>query len=236
MSETSDPPAGTGLRARVRAQMVEEIKSVARRHLAAEGANLSLRAVARDLGMVSSAVYRYFASRDDLLTALILDGYNSLGQAVEEAEAVAPRRDLTARFLAAARGARDWALRHPAEYALLYGSPVPGYAAPQDTVLPATRVQAVLAAILRDGVEAGTVSSRPNERLPRSLRTELKQVLADPRFAGVPEAVLARGFTAWLHLFGVLSFELFGQLNNVIEERDTFFDYEMRAMVALVGL
>jgi AcrR family transcriptional regulator len=235
MSDISDPPVGTGLRARVRAQLVEEIKAVARRHLAAEGANLSLRAVARDLGMVSSAVYRYFASRDDLLTALILDGYNSLGQAVEEAEAVAPRKDLTGRFLAAARGARDWALHHPAEYALLYGSPVPGYAAPLDTVQPATRVQAVLVGILRDGVSAGILTVRSNERLPRSLRAELKQVLTDPRFTGVPEPILARGVTAWLHLFGVLSFELFGQFNRFISERDTFFDHEMRGIAAIVG-
>ena len=74
------------LRARVRAGMIDEIKAVARRHLTTDGANLSLRAVARDMGMVSSAIYRYFASRDDLLTALILDAYNSLGSAVEAAD------------------------------------------------------------------------------------------------------------------------------------------------------
>src|SRR5258707_11639590 len=124
---------GPGLRARVRAQMVEEIKAAARRHLAADGANLSLRAVARDLNMVSSAVYRYFASRDELLTALIIDGYNSMVEAAERVEAAVPRRDLTGRFMAACHGVRDWGLRHPAEYALLYGSPVPGYAAPDDT-------------------------------------------------------------------------------------------------------
>jgi AcrR family transcriptional regulator len=236
MSDSGDPGVGTGLRARVRAQMIEEIKTVARRHLAADGANLSLRAVARDLGMVSSAVYRYFASRDELLTALIIDGYNAMGEAAERAEAAAPRRDLTARYLVTCRGVRDWALHHPAEYALLYGSPVPGYAAPLDTVQPATRVQAVLVGILRDGVSAGTLAVRPNERLPRSLRAELKQVLADPRFTGVPEAILARGLTAWLHLFGMLSFELFGQFNRFIEDRDTFFDHEMRGMAAIVGL
>jgi AcrR family transcriptional regulator len=75
------------IRARVRAEMTDEIKAVARRHLAEDGANLSLRAVARELGMVSSAVYRYFPSRDDLLTALIIDAYNSMGEAAEAAEA-----------------------------------------------------------------------------------------------------------------------------------------------------
>lgn len=239
MSPATHPeatPAGTGLRARVRAQMVEEIKATARRHLAADGANLSLRAVARDMGMVSSAVYRYFASRDDLLTALIIEGYNALGAAAERAESAVPRRDLHGRFMATCHAVRDWGRAHPAEYALLYGSPVPGYAAPDDTVAPATRVQALLGGVLRDGVAAGTLATRPGERLPRTLRADLKRLTADSRFAGVPEPVLARGMIAWLHLYGVLSFELFGQLNRVIEDRDAFFDQQMRAMAALVGL
>src|SRR5213595_544247 len=79
--------AAPSIRARVRAQMIDEIKSTARRHLATDGANLSLRAVARDMGMVSSALYRYFASRDELLTALIIDAYNSLGEAAEAGDA-----------------------------------------------------------------------------------------------------------------------------------------------------
>src|SRR5580704_19464666 len=111
-------PAGS-IRARVRAEMIAEIKAVARRHLETDGANLSLRAVARDMGMVSSALYRYFASRDDLLTALILDAYNALGEAAEAADAaVTDRSQLRARWLATACGIRDWALRTPAEYAL----------------------------------------------------------------------------------------------------------------------
>src|SRR4029453_1796564 len=92
------------IRAKARAEMVDEIKAIARRHLACEGANLSLRAVARDLGVVSSAIYRYFASRDDLLTALILDAYNSLGAAVEAAD----RGVVDATDRAAAAGAFTW--------------------------------------------------------------------------------------------------------------------------------
>ena len=74
------------MRARLRAEMTDEIKAIARRHLATEGANLSLRAVARDVGGVSSAIYRYFPSRDDLLTRLIIDGYDALGEAAEKAD------------------------------------------------------------------------------------------------------------------------------------------------------
>src|ERR1044072_5347527 len=105
----------SAVRARVRAQMTDEIKTIARRHLASDGANLSLRAVARDLGVVSSALYRYFASRDDLLTALIIDASNALGDVVETASTSRPREDIEARWLAIAHAIREWALQQPHE-------------------------------------------------------------------------------------------------------------------------
>src|ERR1700753_3004725 len=127
------PPRRTA-RERVRAEITREITDVARAQLAADGAAaLSLRAVARDLGMVSSAVYRYFSSRDELLTALIIDGYDALGAAVENADRSCPRDDYAARWRSATNAARDWAVAHPHEYALLYGSPVPRLSAPRDT-------------------------------------------------------------------------------------------------------
>src|SRR5947207_15973409 len=112
------------VRARVRAEMTEEIKAAARRHLAVDGANLSLRAVARELGMVSSALYRYFPSRDDLLTALIVDAYNAVGEAAEGARDALTGPDAkrpVARWSAVCSGVRTWALAHPHEYALIYG-------------------------------------------------------------------------------------------------------------------
>jgi AcrR family transcriptional regulator len=228
-------PAQT-LRARVRAEMIEEIKTTARRHLAVDGANLSLRAVARDLGMVSSAVYRYFANRDELLTALILDAYNSLGVATEQAEGAVARSDLLGRWLATCRGVRDWARANPHEYALIYGSPVPGYAAPQDTVAPASRAPLLLVAILRDGHERGRVRAERGERIPRVVRTELAQLGRQPGLGGLPEAVLARGVTAWVHLFGLISFELFRRLDGVIDDLDAYFDYEMGALARRAGI
>jgi AcrR family transcriptional regulator len=228
-------PAQT-LRARVRAEMIEEIKTTARRHLAVDGANLSLRAVARDLGMVSSAVYRYFASRDELLTALILDAYNSLGAAAEQAEGAVARSDLLRRWLATCRGVRDWARANPHEYALIYGSPVPGYAAPQDTVAPASRVPLLLVAILRDGYERGGVRAERGERIPRAVRTELARLGRQPGLGGLPEAVLARGLSAWVHLFGLINFELFGRLDDVIDDPDTYFDYEMGTLARRAGI
>src|SRR5215813_7008644 len=109
------------IRARVRAEMVDEIKAAARRHLAADGANLSLRAVARDMGMVSSAIYRYFPSRDDLLTALIIDTYNAVGEVVEQADAGLAGRPPMERWLGAGHAFRRFATDHVQEYALVFG-------------------------------------------------------------------------------------------------------------------
>src|ERR1051325_3278565 len=115
-------------RQRARAQAIEDIKRIAREQLAQEGsAALSLRAIDRELGIVSSAVYRYVPSRDELLTMLIIDAYNSLGDAVEAAEAAGPREDHGGRWRAIGSASRTWAVARPSEYALIYGSPVPGY-------------------------------------------------------------------------------------------------------------
>jgi len=215
--------------------MTEEIKAVARRHLATEGANLSLRAVARDMEMVSSALYRYFASRDDLLTALIIDGYNSLGAAVEAADAaIKDRSKLRSRWLAAARAVRDWALANPAEYALLYGSPVPGYAAPQDTIPAAARSYAVLGNILTDGFASGAVTGQ-GDAVPEAIRPDLARA-SEGISPGLPDEVMLAGMTAWIHIFGTVSFELFGQFNNVVDARDEFFDTEMDRMADLIGM
>jgi AcrR family transcriptional regulator len=223
------------IRARARAEMVSEIKSIARQHLASDGANLSLRAVARDMGMVSSAIYRYFPSRDELLTALILDAYNGLGSAVEAAEGKVARDDLTGRWMAVCHAVRGWALDTPHQYALIYGSPVPGYRAPQDTVPAAIRTVAVLGGILQDGMTSGALLLAAEDDLPDVVAADVKRVAA-VICPDVPLSLLSRGMGAWVQLFGMVSFELFGQFNNTIEERWAFFEHQMRTQAAFVGL
>ena len=223
----------SSIRARVRAEMIEEIKSIARRHLVTDGANLSLRAVARDLGVVSSAIYRYFPSRDELLTALIIDAYNSLGQVVEDADAAMPADDLLGRWLAVTSAVRDWALAQPHEYALIYGSPVPGYQAPQDTVGPATRGTFTLGRILTDGVAQGKLHK--TEDIAAKLEQDLERIRAQA-FPTVPADLLVRGMAGWTQLFGMVSFELFGQFNNAISERQLFFEHQMRATARYIGI
>ncbi|MFF5213150.1 TetR/AcrR family transcriptional regulator [Streptosporangium sp. NPDC000396] len=223
-------------RERVRAELTREITDIARRHLATEGAaGLSLRAVAREMGMVSSAIYRYFPSRDDLLTALIIDGYNAIGEAVENADAARPREDHTGRWLAVCHAIRDWALAHPHEYALLYGSPVPGYQAPEDTVAAAIRDTVVYGLIVSDAHQAGVLNP-PDicPPAPASFGEDAARVRAV--IPGVPDDVIVRALIAWTGLFGWVNFELFGQFNNSILDPATAFDHSMRCHAAFLGL
>lgn len=222
----SDPSTPRTARDRARVEVTSEIVEAARRHLSLHGASgLSLRAVTRELGMASSAIYRYFPSRDDLLTRLIIDAYNDLGETVERAEAAVARADLLGRWMAVARTTRAWALAHPEEWSLIYGSPVPGYAAPEDTIAPATRVAAVLLALLADGYDRGRAPEA--EPVPRSVRAAIKPLRA---FSGdrAPDDLLVRGLMAMTQLIGTVMLEINGQFKNTIEDLDAYFELTMR--------
>jgi AcrR family transcriptional regulator len=223
-------------RERVRAELIREITDIARHHLATDGAGgLSLRAVARDMGMVSSAIYRYFPSRDDLLTALIIDGYNAIGQAVEDADAAWDQDDFTGRWLAVCHAVRDWALAHPHEYALLYGSPVPGYRAPEDTIGPATRDTVVYGRIVAEAHAAGRLSPPGFCPAPPEMLSSDADAVRE-FMPGVSDDVVARAVIAWTDLFGMVNFELFGQFNNVVTHRRELFEHNMLCLARLLGL
>lgn len=212
----------TGIRARVRAELTAEIKAIARRQMAVDGTSaLSLRAVARELGMASSAIYRYFPGRDELLTALIVDAYNEIGAAAEAADATVAPDDVLERWRAVAGAAYAWAVAHPAEYGLLFGTPVPGYAAPVDTIAPAGRFTAVLLTILAEGHRQG-IRPLAAPVVPDAVRADLDRVRAVVG-AEIDDEVVIAGMLAWMGLFGAISFILFGQLQNVIDDRDAFF-------------
>jgi AcrR family transcriptional regulator len=238
---TAHASASRTARQRARAELTREIKDEARRQVAAHGAQgLSLRAVARELGMVSSALYRYFPSRDDLLTALIIDAYDALGEAAEAASA--PPADLGGRWRAVCAAIRDWALAHPHEYALIYGSPVPGYQAPQATIASAVRVARVLGGIL---AEVRTAAGGAQARSPRSQSQSLPlppalaeqtALVAEAISPGTPADVIARGLIAWTQLFGLISFEVFGQFVGALEPADAFFGYAVEQMAGFIGL
>ena len=224
-------------RERARAELTREIKEEARRRVAADGAQgLSLRAVARQLGMVSSAVYRYYPSRDSLLTALIIDAYDSLGAAVETADAGQPRSDFRGRWRALCHSARNWAVAGPHEYALIYGSPVPGYRAPQETIAPASRAGLILGRLLADAWASRAINAVPAGPPMSPQLAEQAATLAAAIAPAVPGPVVLRGLIAWTQLFGMISFELFGQFVGIVDPTDDFFSHAVEQMAGYAGL
>lgn len=230
------PSAPRTARERVRRELTSEIKEVALAQLASGGgATLSLRAIAREMGMASSALFRYFHNRDALLTALIIDSYSSLAEAAEAAEARVHQQSIEDRWMAICRGVRNWAVTHPHEYALIFGSPIPGYAAPPGTVGPASRVPLLLGDLLGDlmserSYDAGA-HPEPSATVQRAI-DPVRAVMPE----GVPSDLMVRGLMAWTYLFGAVSFEVFGHRHNVIADYEAFFDHEVRRLAAMVGL
>jgi AcrR family transcriptional regulator len=216
-------------RDKIEAQIIE----LGRHHLVTQGAaGLSLRAVARDLGMVSSAVYRYVASRDDLLTLLLVDAYSELADAVDRAAAACgPWRD---QLLAIAHAARAWAVDQPARWALLYGSPVPGYHAPRErTVGPGTRVVGALFGAIGSGIATGDISSSKVSAV-QPLSSDFDRIREEFEFAGDDSAV-AKCFVLWAGLVGAISLEVFGQYgaDTLTEPRDVF-DTQVRLLIDML--
>ncbi|ONM46422.1 TetR/AcrR family transcriptional regulator [Nocardia donostiensis] len=224
-------------RARARAQTITDIKRIAREHLATDGAAaLSLRAVARDLGVVSSAVYRYVRSRDELLTMLVVDGYDNLADAVDTALATAPDDPLH-RLRTTAHAIRDWALTEPAWYGLLFGTPVPGYTAPAEhTVAPGTRVIATLLRLFeqahqRNLLTTPTASAEPTGPLVADFARVRAEFGVD-----IPDWLLARGLTVWCTLFGAVNFDVFDMYGaDTFTDRTEVFDLHLDAVLALLG-
>jgi len=219
-------------RARARAEVVAEIVESARRQLAEVGpAQLSLRAVARDLGVVSSAVYRYVASRDELLTLLIVDAYDSLGQHVEGTVAANREAAPLDRWVEACVAVRTWALGHRHEYALLYGTPVPGYDAPGEQTTPAgTRVSLALLSVVRDALRDGRLEERHGPSVGAPLAADLDS-LRRAVDLDVRDHVVVRVLAAWTQLFGLVTFELFSQTRGLTEHDEDL----LRACAELTG-
>ena len=230
---TEQPPQG--VRARARAELLADVSRIARAHLAESGAaELSVRAIARELGLASSALYRYFPSRDALLTQLIIDAYNELGEAVEDADASVEPDDLANRFRAICAGVRTWARTNPHEYALIYGTPLVGYQAPDDTISAALRVARVLIVLAAQIPPDGLVI-RSSEPLDPILREQLTNA---NEYAGVDADldVLALGVQLWAQLFGFVSFELFGTFRNSFDPADALFDHQVDMAIQALGL
>lgn len=227
-------------RQQARARITSELMDAARRQLAEVGAaGLSLREVAREIGMVSSAVYRYVESRDELLTRLIIESYDALGAEAERASDAATARGDLERWAATGHAIRRWSLEHPHEHLLLYGSPVPGYAAPEDTIAPATRVTFALVGIVGEAASGGRLepAAGPPAEVSAAFAGELTALagVLEQDALAAPDTVLAV-LTAWTQMFGLIGFEITNQTRNVVTDHEALFDAAVRRLAHHIGL
>ena len=211
-----------GKRDEARQQTTAAILQAARRAIVAEGGGaLSMRAVAREVGMVSSAIYRYFPTREALLTTLIVESYGHLDGALSEAASTTP----SATWAELGRVLRDWAKQAPHEFQLIYGTPIPGYVAPPETI-PAA------AAVARHFLAIGA-NSAPEAFDSPELARQLSPLIAG--FPGARPAGAAAVLTELAALIGFVSLELAGHFVGTAEPADALFDALLRRQSATLS-
>ncbi|ASW90587.1 putative HTH-type transcriptional regulator [Mycobacterium marseillense] len=224
-----------GKRRESREQIEARIIELGRRQLVERGAGgLSVRAIARDLGMVSSAVYRYVSSRDELLTLLLVDAYSDLADTVECARETVGEL-WSDDVIAIARATRRWAVAHPACWALLYGSPVPGYHAPPErTIAVGTRVVAALFDAVAAGIATGDIRLT-NDLAPQPMSSDFERIRHEFGFPG-DDQVLTKCFLLWAGVLGAISLEVFGQYGaDTLTDPEAIFDTQVRLLVDVLS-
>jgi AcrR family transcriptional regulator len=223
-----------GKRQQVRERIEAQIVELGRRQLISDGASgLSLRAIARDLGMVSSAVYRYVANRDELLTLLLVDAHTDLANALDgalHAEGGSWRDDM----LTLAHAMRRWAIAHPASWALLYGGRVAGDNAPAERATgPGTPVIGALLATVADGVIAGDVRTSDPTGHPTS--PEFDEIRREYGFPG-DDGVLNKCFLAWAGIVGAISLEVFdGYGVDTLGDPQALFTTQVELLIGVLS-
>ncbi|MCX4956797.1 TetR/AcrR family transcriptional regulator [Streptomyces virginiae] len=230
--------ANTGRRERLRAETTAEIKGVALALMASGGPDaITLRAIAREMGMTANAIYGYFATRDDLVTTLIDDVYTGLADAVDGAWAATGGQDAAVRIQAWAAAFRGWALAHPEGFRLIYGDPVPGYRAPDGGAAPEA------ARRVCTGLTGLAAAAWPYaERLYEGSAFEWSDFDAGlldkvrPLFPQLPPAGVALALRIWGHLHGTVSLEVYGHLSRQAVSPDKLFREETRQLVRELGL
>lgn len=214
-----------------------QILTIARQQMGEFGtAGLGLRAIAREMDMTAPAIYRYFPSLDDLITALILEDYHALADAMEAGANSRPHDDYYGRMLAAVMGYRDWALSHPIDFQLIYGNPIPGYVAPAELTIPAARRGFdCIVPIIADALAAGVmVTPDVYHTLPPAIEGQLNGVKAHEGY-DAPVIALYLATVGWTRIHGIVMLELFDNIQPVLGDTGAFFEREMRIMLGQLG-
>ena len=233
---TADPAPPTR-RARVRAATIEEIKASAMRLLREHGTDLRFADIARDMGMTAPALYRYFADRDELLSALMVDGFQEMQEALTAALDAADAGDLAGRIRAAAVAYRSFAKADPSRFSLLFGLPNPGFVHGQHSSGPAaSATMARLEEMIRTVIDHGNLQPPLVREVGPTASTELLTV---QHAAGPP--VPAEHYQALLHFLaavhGFACLENFDHLNWISgQARDDVFDAQVQLLIRSLGI
>jgi AcrR family transcriptional regulator len=210
------------MRERYRAQVRGEVKQAALRQLAESGpGSLSVSAIGKELGVSGPALYRYFASRDDLLTELVIDAYDDLADALRAAAAQSAGQEPRPRFEALARAYRSWALAQPHRYRLLYGPPLPGYDAhAQRLVAASDAAMSQLLGVLREFGDGAA----PEPPQPLASQLTAWALTHDP---GIDPATALDAVLAWSRLHGLVSLEIAGNFASMGIDPDQVFEAQL---------
>lgn len=225
-------------RERLRTATTREILEVARRHVVAEGpAATSLRAIAREMGMTAPALYRYFASRDELVAALVVSLYGELTDALEAARDAVPAEDLGGRLIATSRAFRQWSIGHPAEFGLVFGTPAPGYAAPPRGPVEeaGSRFGGVFQGIFAELWRRQPFPVRTEGELDPRLVAELREWLG-PAAEQLPAAAAQVFLSCWARLYGIIGLEVFGHLDFALADKEPMFEAELADLARRLGV
>lgn len=212
----------------MRRATIEEIKAAALGQIAAEGGgSLSIRGIARAIGMSPAGLYRYYDSLDALLTELIADAYNDLADAVTEAS-TGPG-DARERLLAGMIAYRRWSVEHPNRFLLIFGTPIPGYAAPEEgpTVAANRRLGAAFLAVVVSGWRAGALALPTPDRAPTPGESDFLSDVA-PEF---PASALATFISGWGLIHGMVTLEVLGQLDWIYPDGEAFYRGEVQRLL-----
>ncbi|MEV6138394.1 TetR/AcrR family transcriptional regulator [Nocardia sp. NPDC051990] len=225
-------------RERLRAQTAEDIKAIALRLLADGGPDaISLRAIARHMGMTAGAIYGYYATRDDLITMLIGDVYGRLADAVEAARDQVPVDDPAGRVVAWGEAVRGWALANPEGFRLIYGDPVPGYQPPPRGPAAAAGARAcngLVGLVAAAWPHAAALQDDPAVTWSDFDADLVTHVRAD--FPELPPSAVALALRIWGRMHGLIALEIYGHLGPQSHDPAKLYHAEMVDLVRSLGL
>ena len=219
-------------------EMQIAIKAIARQQMATEGtAAVSLRGIARSLNVTAPALYSYYTSADDLITALIVDGFNGLADALEATDERLKDEPIQERIVALIVAYREWALEHAVDFQLIYGNPIPGYVAPREVTVPAvirTFVPTVRA--IEQALQTGAlVPQPPYDVIPPQIETHEYRLISE---RGYPISTMSFHLTMiiWAQLHGIIMLELYNHIGANVGDVEAFYRSSMSALLVSMGL